>query len=248
MKNTDLKQRYDQMHAQGKDAWFDSGQEERQAIISMGEPWQGLRVLEIGCGEGDLLDMINEKNAITTGIDYSLEAITTAKNRYPYLDVMCCNYTEYDVIYNFDVLVMQGILEHLDNWQQSLADMISQFNPQTVITSMPAFLNIRGIIWHTLDMLGAVMSKTDLHYIDIWDVEAFCVKRNYDIACHTIDQSWGNGDKMIGDLLQRLPLALRDGGLPFDGKKVADFISWLNRALEYFDHDEGAVNIYRIDL
>jgi hypothetical protein len=39
-----------------------------------------------------------------------------------------------------------------------------------------------------------------------------------------------------------------DGSLPCDAFKVAAFNLWLERAMEYFDHDEGAVNVYRIDL
>ena len=251
MKNTDLKQTYEKMHKQGSTAWFGDGKAERQAIIAMGNPWQGKRVLEIGCGEGELLDMINEKHTITSGIDYSLEAVTTAKNRYPYLDVMCCDWTEFpdNKWTEIDVIVMQGVLEHLDNWQQSLSDMIHRFKPKTVITSMPAFLNIRGIIWHTLDMLGAVMSKTDLHYIDEWEVLGFCKERGYGYRYNTIDQDWGNGPKMIEDLFRRIPLALTDGGIPFGGMPdVNKFLEWLEQAIEYFDHGEGAVNIYRIDL
>jgi len=250
MKNTDLKQTYNKMHKTGKKAWFDDGDEERQAIIDMGGPWQGKRVLEIGCGEGDLLDMLNEKHAITTGIDYSLEAITTAKLQYPYLDVLCCEYDKLPKSHwsKFDVVVMQGVLEHMDDWSRAVDEIILRYKPDTVITSMPAFLNIRGIIWHTLDMLGAVMSKTDLHYIDIWEVEAFCVQRGYIIEKHTIDHNWGNGKKMIEDLSTRIRLALVDGKIQFSPVRLAQYLKWLEMASEYFDHDEGAVNIYRIDL
>jgi hypothetical protein len=143
---------------------------------------------------------------------------------------------------------MQGVLEHLDDWRQSLNDMILMFKPKTIITSMPAFINIRGIVWHTLDMLGAVMSKTDLHYIDPWEVEEFCYSWGYDTAYQSIDLTWGNGPKMVKDLSERIPLAVKDGNLPLNWDKLWTYIEWLGRAMEYFDHDEGAVNIYRIDL
>jgi hypothetical protein len=71
-------------------------------------------------------------------------------------------------------LVMQGVLEHLDDPFGELQWMIEHFKPKTVITSSPCFLNPRGIVWKTLDMLGAVMSKTDLHHLNPWEFEAFC--------------------------------------------------------------------------
>ena len=114
---------------------------------------------------------------------------------------------------------------------------------------MPGFLNIRGIVWHTLDMLGAVMSKTDLHYIDPWEVTSFCNAQNYDHARMTIDMDWGNGKKMLEDLHKRIPLALKDGGLTCGGMPdVNRFLEWLEKASQYFVHEEGAVNIYRIDI
>lgn len=248
MKNTDLKQKYNQMHAEGKTAWFDDGKEERHAIIDMGD-WNGKVVLEIGCGEGELLDMIDEKHAVCTGIDYSLEAITTGKNRFPYLDLMCCDWTEYPTSRGKpDIIVMQGVLEHFDNWQESLDGIIKAFKPQTVITSMPGFLNIRGIIWHTMDMLGAVMSKTDLHFINDWDVCKYCDSRGYKYNGEAIEQDWGNGKKMLEDFTTRIPLAIKDGGIPWDATAFGKFMVWLEKALEYFAHDEGAVVVYRIDL
>lgn len=246
MKNTDLKQTYDKMHAEGKQAWFDSGDEERHAIFKMGEPWNGKTVLEIGCGEGDLLSLIEQSCRLAMGVDYSEIAREKATEKYPHLMI-------YDHInrlggIEFDILVMQGVMEHLDHPFASLGDMIVRFKPKTVIASMPCFLNIRGIIWHTLDMLGAVMSKTDLHYIDPWEVREFCDKHGYRLRYDSIEQEWGNGRKMIDDLSGRLPLAIKDGKLLWDINKFASFMIWLEKALEYFDHDEGAINIYRIDI
>ena len=66
---------------------------------------------------------------------------------------------------------MQGVLEHLDDPFTELKWMMDNLLTEKgdVITSSPCFLNTRGIVWMTLDMLGAVMSKTDLHYLDPWE-------------------------------------------------------------------------------
>lgn len=252
MKNTDLKQTYEEMHRQGPGAWFDDGKEERQAILDMGMPWSRKRVLEIGCGEGELLDMIGQAGAIVTGLDYSLEAITTAKNRFSYLDVLCCSWEEWPDSRNqkFDVIVMQGVLEHLDDPWQSLDGMIAKFQPETVITSMPCFLNPRGIVWMTLDMLGAVMSKTDLHFINPWEVRNYCHQNGHKVAYTSVDLEWAAGEKMADDLRQRIPLALKDGGMPFNNFNIECLLNWLTMQSynKLCGATHGAVAIYRIDL
>lgn len=254
MKNKDLKKTYDQMHEKGPESWFDDGREERQAILEMGQPWTDKTVLEIGCGEGDLSQMIFQNGAYIVGIDYSEEAIKKADEKYPYIKWGVGDYKNART--KCDILVLQGVMEHLDNPFTELADMIERFKPKTVITSMPAFLNIRGIIWHTLDMLGAVMSKTDLHFIDRWEVEQFCEENGYILRfANAVEMDWGNGEKMVEDLRQRIPLALRDGSLSqidmeallVPDEEINKFLEWLEKASKYFQ-GSGAVNIYRIDL
>ena len=127
--------------------------------------------------------------------------------------------------------------------------MIKEYNPETVLTSMPAFLNPRGIIWHTLRMMGAVMSKTDLHFIDCWDVANFCFVNNYEYQLvATIEKSWAGTQKMYSDLSKRIPLALKDASLTkIDQEKLEDFLMWVWKASKYMDY-QGAVNVYRIDI
>jgi len=117
--------------------------------------------------------------------------------------------------------------------------------------SMPGFVNTRGIVWHTLDMLGAVMSKTDLHFINPWEVQQFCDEKGYRLSYTSIEKSWASGPKMIEDLRQRIPLALRDGNIAFKQDQLEKFLTWLESAsygMRRHDSYDGAVIIYRIDL
>ncbi len=267
MTNKDLKAKYNEMYSQGQSAWFDSGDIERQAILEIGEPWDGLKVLEIGCGEGGLVFSIAaHRNMEVHGIDYSKEAIRKAResgtkllncraygksnHRIWNMAFSECDYR--DVKQTYDRIVMQGVLEHLDKPFEELQWMIEYFKPKTVITSSPAFLNPRGIIWMTLDMLGAVMSKTDLHYLHEWDFREFCHKYGYDLEIESVDFKWASGPKMIEDLWKRIPLALKDGKIPFDALDLAVFMDWLSRLTAEYDddpaHNGGATNVYRIDV
>lgn len=228
MDNTQLKETYESMHAQGKSAWFDSGWEERKTIINMGEPWTGLNVLEIGCGEGDLCAMMTIAGADVYGMDYSEEAIKKANDNYSNLRCFNQNYKQ-RYIANHERIVLQGVLEHLDNPFKELKWMIDNLLKPggDVITSSPCFLNPRGIIWMTLNMLGAVMSKTDLHYLNPWEFGDFCLKYKYKMTFKDCNRSWGMGNDMLKDLEQRIPLALKDGNLPYDQERFNEFMTWL---------------------
>ena len=249
LRNEQLKDKYDQMHAVGQSSWFDEGDEERQAILRIGKLWEGLEVIEVGCGEGDLCAMMKMAGANPLGIDYSEQAISKAKIRHgdwndeEGITYLCAGYRDVDGF--ADRVVMQGVLEHLDNPFEELQWMIDHFKPKTVITSSPCFLNTRGVVWHTLNMLGAVMSKTDLHYLDPMDFDLFCRDNGYKITTEHCDNSWGHGQKMVDDLSKRIPLALKDGNIPFKQEKVDELIDWLK---SFNLHGRGAVACYRIDI
>lgn len=213
-RNERLRDRYEAMHDQGPDAWFDSGDLERNLILKMGQPWEGKTVLEVGCGEGDLVKKLFIEGADVRGIDYSQNAIYTAMEKHPGIKGLFSygSYREY-VDPHVDIVVMQGVLEHLDDPFKELAWMFETWQPATIITSSPGFLNVRGIVWHTLAALGAVMSKTDLHYLNPWDFYNYCLPRNLKLGMESCDTGWASGHKMTQDLRKRIPLAAKDGDL-----------------------------------
>jgi hypothetical protein len=253
VENKDLQAKYDEMHKQGSSAWFSDGREERETIRKMGEPWKDVQVCEIGCGEGDLGNMLVDSGAAYYGLDYSWEAIKRAHSKYPGIAYWNEDYRRM-IPTPGQTIVMQGVLEHLDDPFGELQWMIEHFKPKTVITSSPCFLNPRGIVWMTLDMLGAVMSKTDLHFLHPWQFEEFCEKYGYILTKQPCDTSWGYDEAMISDLRQRIPLAVRDGGLPLSRVKIEQFIHWLSearnefRGIIYEGIAIGATMVYRIDV
>jgi len=249
--NEALKEVYNEMHKQGASAWFGQGTEERELILKVGEPWKEIDVYEIGCGEGELVDMIFQRQkdfgGRIWGLDYSEVAIQKAKEKYnhPYTYKLG-NYR--DQIHRCQRIVMQGVLEHLDDPFTELKWMMDNLLTEKgdVITSSPAFFNPRGFIWMALHTAGAVMSKTDLHFIDGNDVEDFCKKNGYGFGFRTCDFDWANGNRMMEDLRQRIPLALKDGNLRMD--RIEYLLNWLQNARKTirWEGDCGATAVYRI--
>jgi len=245
MDNKDLKEVYDKMHSQGSSSWFGQGEEERKLILKMGEPWDEKIILEIGCGEGNLTNLIWKKGGHIRGIDYSRSAIEKARDKYKdFHYFFVADYKELNEPY--DRIVMQGVLEHLDEPFVELKWMMDNLLTEKgdVITSSPCFLNPRGIVWMTLDMIGAKMSNTDLHYLNPWEFEDFADTNKYKIEMKTCDWSWGNDLEMWQDFSKRIPLALKDGNLPFYQKKFNALFEWFY--ISGLQTEYGATAVYRI--
>lgn len=246
--NEALKSKYDEMHTKGRLSWFSDGAEERAGIIRVGEPWHDLGVLEIGCGEGLLASILKERINSITAIDYSEVAINKAKEKYPNIDFRCEKHQDHANRYSR--IIMQGVIEHLDKPFEELEWMIDNLlRPNgDIITSSPGFLNPRGIVWMTLDMLGAVMSTTDLHYLNPFEFQKFCYENDYKLSMSSCDVSWAKGEDMVNDLKQRIPLAFKDGMIPHDDKKLNKFMEWLSYLSSEIPLGPlgGATVIYRI--
>jgi hypothetical protein len=170
--------------------------------------------------------------------------------KYPNYEFACYGYREWPKT-SWSRLVLQGVLEHLDDPFTELKWMIDNLltDKGDVITSSPGFLNPRGYVWMTLHMLGAVMSKTDLHFINPWDMQKFSDENGYKLEYESTDFNWASDDEMIRDLKQRIPLALKDGNLPYEEEKLNNFLGWLKKAghLSTLRHTDGGASIvYRI--
>jgi SAM-dependent methyltransferase len=73
------------------------------------------RLLEIGCGSGDLLIELARLGYITSGLDFSSVAVETARQTYG-LDVTCGIIEDVDFQEgSFDAILMFHVIEHLTN-------------------------------------------------------------------------------------------------------------------------------------
>jgi SAM-dependent methyltransferase len=250
--NAGLKELYEVWHKQGPSSWFSDGTNERTAIINSGIPWDGKRVLEIGCGEGDLAYAVSLLAKTVLGNDYSLVAIKSAQHKFGKGADKNFHFTTLDyrkMNQRFDRVVLMGVLEHFDQpWAE--LDWIARnlvVKGGDIITSSPCFLNPRGIVWMTLATLfDAPMSLTDLHFLHPWEFEQFakendCVKS---LAVSFTDRDWGYGEEMVADLRQRLPKVFPE----MDKGKIARLVDWLERSSPFVYAAPGATAVYRLEL
>ena len=251
--NKDLSKRYNEVFSNDSTKFFTCNlYEESCSIINSLDTWKDLDVLEIGCGEGNLASMISYAGAKSVyGIDYSESAIENGKNRYNIENVKleCKDYKDLDESKKYDVVVLQGVLEHLDNPFEDLLFVFNKFlkNEGTLISSSPSFINPRGWVLMTLYTLFDVpISLTDKYFLCPFDFEDFCKKNNLNLSFKSTYLNWASGEATIRDFNRRLRNALKDGG--YDNSKVDKFLEWYEKTLPYFEHNDrtGAMVTYKI--
>jgi len=89
--------------------------------------WQGIKVLDIGCGGGSACEFLARLNACVSGIDLSLNSIKIAQEH--------ANESNLKIDYrwgvaenlpyeenSFDVILCFDVLEHVDDWKQVISE------------------------------------------------------------------------------------------------------------------------------
>ena len=100
----------------------------------------GLRVLEVGCGAGDLLAALGPATGV--GIDFSPEMVRLAVARHPELRLILADSHEFELHETFDVIILSDLLN--DQWdvQKVLERVRAHATPQTRV-----IVNLCSRLW-----------------------------------------------------------------------------------------------------
>ena len=107
--------------ASGYPEWTFSGEAENHhylvpAVLRSLPPEKGLRLLDIGCGNGALSARLAQAGMKVTGIDFTLSGIDRARGSFPDLEFAAHDITEPlppELRGRFDVVVSAEVIEHL---------------------------------------------------------------------------------------------------------------------------------------
>lgn len=104
---------------------------------------EGERVLDIGCGSGELAyDLAERAGAVVWGIDMNARSIQTARARHSHLNV---TYHQGDALRDlppkarFDVIILSNVLEHIADRVGLLRRLIGQYQPSRVLIRVPSY-------------------------------------------------------------------------------------------------------------
>ncbi|WP_342572982.1 methyltransferase domain-containing protein [Paenibacillus sp. FSL R5-0749] len=130
-------------------------------ILTLLQPSHGERILDVGCGNGDLTAKIAAAGALTTGIDFSKETIRQAKQKYPDMNIQVANACHYrseepfDAVFSHAVLhwikdapaVVQSIYLALKTGGRFVAEFAGSGNTAILIAAVREELHARGYKW-----------------------------------------------------------------------------------------------------
>ncbi len=114
----------------------------------------GQRVLEIGCGRGDLLAAL--KPAVGVGIDFSSEMIAQARQRHPDLTFIQADAHELALDQTFDAIILSDLVNDIWDVQDVLARVRAHCTPDTRI-----ILNVYSRVQQPILSLGSALNMAN---------------------------------------------------------------------------------------
>jgi SAM-dependent methyltransferase len=178
--------------AEGRAGWVEKNRyyaEEVQRVVGTLIP-PGSRVLEIGCGLGDLLASLARSNGGApgaVGIDISGRMIELARIRHPSLDLRVGD-VERDPLPEgpFDVIVFSDAVGHLDDVERAFERVRGCLAPggRVIVTYY-------NFVWEPLLKLGEQIGKKtpwpDQNWLSMHDIENLLFLSGFEVVRHGTD-------------------------------------------------------------
>jgi SAM-dependent methyltransferase len=96
-------------------------------------PWNGRRVLDVGCGTGGWLAAVAALGAVTAGVDISEKALDVCRRALPHAELHCCPAEKLPFgDGQFDFISCLGALEHFVDPRSALSEMVRVAKPSAV--------------------------------------------------------------------------------------------------------------------
>ena len=109
---------------------------------------EGLSILELGCGTGDLLNILKPKQGV--GIDFSSKMIDIAKKKHPHLEFRTADIEQLeDWGETFDVLIMADVVGHLMDIAETFRKLHIFCRPDTRI-----IISYYNFLWEPILKIG----------------------------------------------------------------------------------------------
>jgi SAM-dependent methyltransferase len=138
----------------------------------------GSRVLELGCGQGDLLAATRPSRGV--GVDFSPEMIGRGRERYPQLQFVEADVHGFDLGETFDYIILSDLANDLWDVQQTLACVLRHCGPHTRI-----LLNTYSRVWElprrVAELIGVARRQLPQNWFTCEDLENILSLAGFDV-------------------------------------------------------------------
>jgi SAM-dependent methyltransferase len=128
---------------------------------------KGQRILELGCGRGDLLAALEPIHGV--GVDFAPEMVRQATEKHPHLKFVAADAHEWSSDEEFDVILLSDLVNDLWDVQNVFEQVARIARPQTRL-----ILNFYSRVWHlplaAAEALGWAAPKLGQNWLTAEDV------------------------------------------------------------------------------
>jgi SAM-dependent methyltransferase len=160
----------------------------------------GQRVLEIGCGRGDLLAAV--KPSLGVGVDFSREMLKRAVHPYPELHFVQADAQLNSLSAKFDVIILSDLVNDLWNVQAVFEQIAPLCHLQTRIIS-----NLYSRLWElplkVAARLGLAMPAVEQNWLTVDDVSNMLYLTGFEVIRAWREIIWPLATPVLHSLLNR---------------------------------------------
>jgi ubiquinone/menaquinone biosynthesis C-methylase UbiE len=160
----------------------------------------GQRVLELGCGQGDLLAAVLPE--VGVGIDFSAEMLSRARLRHPELRFIQADVQDLCLKEKFDIIILSDLVNDLWDVQGVLEKVAPLCHAQTRI-----IINSYSRLW---ELPLALATKWDLasarlyqNWLTVEDISALLNLADFEVIRHWPEILWPLGTPVLAALANR---------------------------------------------
>ncbi len=147
----------------------------------------GMRVLELGCGQGDLLAALQP--AYGVGVDLSPAMVQRARARHPQLRFLQGDAHQVDMQEKFDVIICSDLVNDLFDVQQVFRTVAGHCHPGTRV-----ILNAYSRLWEfprrMAEMLGLARSQLSQNWLTVEDISNLLYLANLEVISASSEILW----------------------------------------------------------
>jgi SAM-dependent methyltransferase len=160
----------------------------------------GQRVIEIGCGQGDLLAAL--KPAVGVGVDFSHEMIQRATQRHPEMCFIDADAHELQTDEKFDVIILSDLVNDLWDVQKVLQQVALLATPRTRV-----ILNMYSRLWEqplaVAQWLGLGKPELYQNWLTVQDVVGLLELADFEVIRHWEEILWPLPTPVLATLANR---------------------------------------------
>jgi SAM-dependent methyltransferase len=175
---------------------------------------KGVRILEIGCGDGHLLAALEPSHGV--GLDLSPAMIRMAQGQYPAHTWHVGNAEDPDVLKRlggpFDVIILSDTIGLLEDCE-GLLKLLQQCAVPTTRLIVAYYSHIWEPLLRLAEMIGAKMPQVPMNYLSTADIANLLFLADYDVVGRDwrqlVPRQWFGLGPLINRLIAPLPFIRR---------------------------------------